>query len=211
MKCSISVGHRCKVTMAAIMQNGGATDKTWGGLPCRSVRDPPFAWKVRPPAHRGGAWVKGLVQVSGFRTTLGKHKLGWNESWPRENLAKVCHSLQVPSGTHHPCLLRELCPPSRPEIPSILPPQDALLSPFLALETRACELSVSLRQRIICDRMWLQLIAWFFSPFTQIYARKSVIYKLLGKRVVIIFPLPFYFLAGFLTYKLLFFFSWYKF
>lgn len=134
MKCSISVGHRCKVTMAAIMQNGGATDKTWGGLPCRSVRDPPFAWKVRPPAHRGGAWVKGLVQVSGFRTTLGKHKLGWHESRPRENLAKVCHSLQVPSGTHHPCLLRELCPPSRPEM-DILPsfPHRMLFSPRFLL------------------------------------------------------------------------------
>ena len=52
------------------------------------------------------------------------------------------------------------------------------------------------------DNLWQNVVATdslFFSPFTQIYERKSVIYKLLGKRVVIIFsPLFCYFLAGFL-------------
>lgn len=77
-------------------------------------------------------------------------------------------------------------------------PQDALFSTLVFLETCGCELSVSLGQMIICDRMWLQLIAC--PPPTQIYEFNSIIYKLLGERVVFIIfsPLSCYFLARFL-------------
>lgn len=127
------------------------------------VSNPPFAcgratksrWQCQ------NARRKGLIGMSWF-------SINTNTSWegishPAEMISRRCASL-IPSSLCVPAIPAFVCLPC----PSSLSwngylydplPQDALFSTFVFLETCGCELSVSLGQMIICDRMWLQLIA----------------------------------------------------
>lgn len=96
MKCSISSGHSCNVTMAAIMQKGRATWERRGGLGCPelSERDPPSAQnRAWPSEHHGSARVKGMIGMSLLGTdpgSTGKYKVGWHKSPRWYYFTEVC-------------------------------------------------------------------------------------------------------------------------
>lgn len=161
MKCSVSAGHSCKGIMVAIMQNGRAAQKGQEGSPAHLEGTLLLPEMARPPGHGGAAWLKGLIQVSELRMTLGKppprHNWSWNKSqawialwrWVVHCRVTLAPNVPVPAFPH------VLCPPT---------PSDTDTSLYSSL--RFCFFgnlwlwAVSQPQRIFCDRMWLQRIVF---------------------------------------------------
>ena len=157
MQRSASTGHRGEVIMAGIMQNGGATQKGRGGLPCRF----PHTVTGLLPGWRG--WVRSLGLQLLWRST------NINTNWAEINhdsrtISRKCvTNCRCPRGHTIPAFC-VLCPPSCLKWTSFCPsPSGHASLPFVPLETWGCDLSVSHRQ----DNLWQNVVAvgsLFLSP-----------------------------------------------
>lgn len=125
------------------------------------------------------AWMKGLIWMSEFSNTQGKHE--HRPSWDEINHGPEINSWRCVSlipGSHWvhviPAFFHLICPPDLPEMDIFMFSFHMMLFSPLFLWKHGCKLSVILGQKTICDRMWLQMIDCFFL-LTQIYEFNIII------------------------------------
>ena len=202
MKCSSSSGHSCNVIRVAVIQDWGRTQKGEKGCLVLSVSHPRFACsRAQPLDHCDGLewrdWFD--VWVERYSGEARTPHVGAETNHGPDRTSGRCASL-VPGSLdkHH---FRSL--PALPSGPSwhgylyVLLPQDALFSTLFLWKHVLVSCQSASETGQSSDRIWLQVIA---CPPPNLSKFHSIIYKLLGKRIVFIIfpPLSCYFLARFL-------------